>query len=170
LWTKAAAITDPRVEWHLIGHLQRNKMHRTLPCVRWIHSVDSPRLLDALQQAAATGAPRPRVLLEVNVTGEPAKTGFSADMARQLAAQWDRWPDVQIEGLMTMSALDSDAAGARRDFARLRALRDVMQRDCPPRITLRHLSMGMSDDFEEAIEEGATLVRVGSAVWEGVVT
>lgn len=168
LWTKAAAIGESPVRWHLIGHLQRNKIRRTLPWVSWIHSIDSPRLLDALQQEAEA-APAPiHMLLEVNVTGESAKTGFAPADLLPLADHLDRWPRLHIQGLMTIARQGSDADAARRDFARLRALRDAMQARCPPHLQLRELSMGMSDDYEIAIEEGATLVRVGRAVWEGL--
>jgi pyridoxal phosphate enzyme (YggS family) len=153
LWTKAEAMNDPAVQWHLIGHLQRNKIRRTLPWLRWLHSVDSQRL---------------RVLLEVNVSGDVDKTGFSIDEALRIAEQLGCWSHLEIGGLMAMSALESDAEAARRDFARLRELRDAMQRQCPPGIGLRQLSMGMSRDYEVAIEEGATMVRVGSALLEGV--
>jgi hypothetical protein len=170
LWTKAAAVADPGVHWHLIGHLQRNKIRRTLPWLSWIHSVDSRRLLDALQQEAEAAATRVRVLLEVNVAGESAKTGFALADMLPLADQFDRWPRLRIEGLMAMAALEGDADAARRDFSQLRELRDAMQRHCPPHIQLQQLSMGMSGDYEVAIEEGATMVRVGSAVWEGLLT
>ncbi len=109
-----------------------------------------------------------RVLLEVNVSGDADKTGFSIDEVLRLAEQLGCWSHLEIGGLMAMSALESDAESARQDFARLRELRDAMQRQCPPAIVLRHLSMGMSRDYEVAIEEGATMVRVGSALLEGV--
>jgi pyridoxal phosphate enzyme (YggS family) len=168
LWTKAEAMNDPAVQWHLIGHLQRNKIRRTLPWLSWLHSVDSRRLLDALERETATGKQRLRVLLEVNVSGDVDKTGFSIDEALRIAEQLGCWSHLEIGGLMAMSALESDSEAARRDFARLRELRDAMQRQCPPGIGLRQLSMGMSRDYEVAIEEGATMVRVGSALLEGV--
>jgi hypothetical protein len=169
LWTKAEAFDDPAVQWHLIGHLQRNKIRRTVPRLSWLHSVDSRRLLDALDhEAAARPLPLP-VLLEVNVSGDMAKTGFSSDEVLLLAEQLGQWSHLDIGGLMAMSALESDAESARQDFARLRELRDAMQPQCPPPIVLRHLSMGMSRDYEVAIEEGATMVRVGSALLEGVI-
>ena len=169
LWTKAEAIDDPTVEWHLIGHLQRNKIRRTLPRLSWLQSVDSRRLLEALDHETASRGQPLRVLLEVNVSGDVDKTGFSIDEASRLAEQLGQWSHLEIGGLMAMSALESDAESARQDFARLRELRDAMQRQCPPSILLRHLSMGMSRDYEVAIEEGATMVRVGSALLEGVI-
>ncbi len=169
LWAKADALAHVDVQWHLIGHLQRNKIRRTLPLLSWLHSVDSRRLLDALDREAAQWPRPPRVLLEVNVSGDVNKTGLSIDDASRLAEQLAHWPHLEISGLMAMSALDSDAASARRDFVRLRELRDRLQRQCPPSVVLRHLSMGMSRDYEVAVEEGATMVRVGSALLEGVV-
>lgn len=170
LWTKAEALADPHVQWHLIGHLQRNKIRRTARHVTWLHSADSQRLLDALDQEASGWPQRLRVLLEVNISGDAEKTGFPIALARQLADQLGRWPHLEIGGLMAMSARESDVEGAREDFVRLRELRDAMQRNCPPGITLHHLSMGMSRDYEAAVEEGATMVRVGSALLEGVIT
>ena len=168
LWAKADAIADPPVQWHMIGHLQRNKIRRTWPRLSWLHSVDSQRLLAALdRETAARSEPLP-VLLEVNVSGDRDKTGFARDEVAALAHQLGQWPHLEIAGLMAMSALESDADSARQDFAQLRALRDALQPQCPPGVVLRHLSMGMSRDYEVAIEEGATMVRVGSALLEGV--
>ncbi len=169
LCAKASAIDDPAVSWHLIGHLQRNKIRRTLPAVDWIHSVDSLRLLEALEPETAQQERSLHVLLEVNISGDAEKTGFSTEEALRISAQLGRWPHLMIDGLMAMSALESDAEGAREDYRRLRNLRDTMQQQCPEGVTLQHLSMGMSRDFEVAIEEGATMVRVGSLLFEGVV-
>ncbi|MHB0959797.1 MAG: YggS family pyridoxal phosphate-dependent enzyme [Pirellulaceae bacterium] len=169
LCAKASAIADPTVCWHLIGHLQRNKIRRTLPWLQWIHSVDSLRLLDALQQEAGQQERSLHVLLEVNISGDAQKTGLAIDEALQIAPQLGRWPHLSVEGLMGMSALEGDTDMARADYRRLRTLRDTLQQRCPAGITLQHLSMGMSRDFEVAIEEGATIVRVGSLLFEGVV-
>jgi pyridoxal phosphate enzyme (YggS family) len=169
LCAKASAIDDPAVNWHLIGHLQRNKIRRTLPAMHWIHSVDSLRLLEALEQETAQQQRSLHVLLEVNISGDAEKTGFSTEEALGISRQLGQWSHLTIEGLMAMSAFESDAEGARRDYRRLRNLRDAMRPQCPEGVTLRHLSMGMSRDFEVAIEEGATMVRVGSLLFEGVV-
>ena len=168
LWRKAEALADLPVRWHLVGHLQTNKVRRTLPLVQWIHSVDSQRLLAAID-AEARGLARPMaVLLEVNLSGESAKHGWppeAMDEALQFAAGCRH---VQVRGLMTMAPLQGGLAAARRAFAGLRELRDRLQPRCPPSIVLAELSMGMSHDLEVAIEEGATLVRVGSALFEGI--
>ena len=158
------------VHWHLIGHLQRNKVRATLPVTELIHSADSVRLLEAIERIAGELDLRPRVLIEVNLTGEEAKHGFRAE---ELEAAWGellRLERVRIEGLMTMAAYADDPEQARPTFARLRELRDRLQSAsrAGARATLPELSMGMTGDFEVAIEEGATLVRIGSALWEGL--
>lgn len=159
---------DPAVHWHLIGSLQRNKARRVLPVVTMIHSVDSMRLLNSLDRLAAELNLRPSVLLEVNVSGEKTKHGFSPDQARQAWTSICSLANVQIEGLMTMAPHSEEPEESRPVFAGLRRLRDALLYESPPGIALPHLSMGMTADFETAIEEGATLVRVGSALWEGL--
>lgn len=168
LWAKAAAPELAAARWHLVGRLQRNKVRRTLPLVELIHSVDSERLLAEIDAQAAALGLRPRVLLEVNCSADVAKQGFSADEARRLAPSLDDYRQVQVAGLMTMAALEGGPAVARRNFAALRALRDELAAGSGGRRPLAELSMGMSGDFEEAIAEGATLVRVGSLLFEGL--
>jgi pyridoxal phosphate enzyme (YggS family) len=159
LWHKAALL-PATVRWHLVGHLQRNKVERTLPLVRCVHSVDSVRLLAALEQEAAKRQQAVEALLEVNASREANKHGFAPEEVPGLAPQFAglRW--VRVRGLMTMAALEDDPERCRPTFALLRGLRD--------RLGLEHLSMGMSNDFEVAVEEGATLVRVGTVLFEGV--
>ena len=168
LWDKAATIHSPQLRWHMIGHLQRNKIHRTLPLVSLIHSVDSERLMAALEEEAASLRQTTAVLLEVNISGEAAKHGFQADEIEPFVARANEFPHVEIRGLMGMSGLNSDADEARREFAGLRQLRDRLLPHCPAGVSLAGLSMGMSHDFEIAIAEGATIVRIGSALFEGV--
>jgi pyridoxal phosphate enzyme (YggS family) len=158
------------VHWHLIGHLQRNKVRSVLPQTILIHSVDSLRLLEAVDRVAQELGLHPRVLVEVNLSGEDAKHGFHAD---ELSSVWDRvlkFKHVQVEGLMTMAAYSSDPEHARPAFVRLRELRDELRGRCDEktRSRFKHLSMGMTGDFEVAIEEGATIVRIGSALWDGL--
>jgi pyridoxal phosphate enzyme (YggS family) len=167
LWNKAA---DPRLggaTWHLVGHLQRNKVRRTLPVVTLIHSVDSERLFAAIDEEAASTSHISDVLLEINCSGETAKHGLTLDAARRVAEQFDQFPHVRVRGVMTMARLEGGAAAAARDFAKLRLIRDQLQAICPSDVTLNELSMGMSGDFEAAIAEGATIVRIGSALFEG---
>lgn len=168
LWAKSSAIDDPRVRWHMIGHLQRNKARRTAEIASLIHSGDSLRLLSELNQIGrAIGRPVP-TLLEVNISGDATKHGFAPDDLEPHLADFAALEHVTIRGLMAMASLEGDADDARREFARLRQLRDRLQVNCPPQISLAELSMGMSDDFEQAIEAGATIVRVGSALFEGL--
>jgi PLP dependent protein len=165
LWEKAAALADLPIRWHLIGHLQRNKVRRTLPLATMIHSVDSPQLLTAIDEECSRPLP---VLLEVNTSGESAKHGFQPEMIERSLGELTGCRNVAIRGLMCMASFDGGLEAARRDFAALRLLRDRLRRNCPPGMTLDELSMGMSGDFEVAIEEGATIVRVGSALFEGI--
>ena len=168
LWEKAAAPALASVEWHLIGRLQRNKIRRTLPLASLIHSVDSERLLAAINDEAATLGMTSRVLLEVNCSGDAAKQGFTAEEVRALLPTLPNFAHLEVAGLMTMASLDGDDAIAQANFAALRPLRDELARQSPPNVTLQELSMGMSGDFEIAIAEGATLVRVGSSLFEGI--
>jgi PLP dependent protein len=108
------------------------------------------------------------VLLEVNISGDASKTGMQPDEIEPLFPEIIRHANVRVLGLMTMAALEGGAERARRDFAALRTLRDQLAPKCPPNISLNELSMGMSGDYEIAIEEGATIVRVGSALFEGI--
>ena len=167
LWSKAAALSDLPIRWHLIGHLQRNKVERTLPLVSIIHSVDSLRSLRAIDAAAESLGRTMPVLLEVNISGDAAKHGFSpAEMPERLA-EISECKRVHIRGLMAMAGLDGDADRARTDFRNLRQLRDRL-RGMPGGACLSELSMGMSGDFEAAVEEGATIVRIGSALFEAI--
>lgn len=158
------------VRWHMIGHLQRNKVDLLLPVANRLHSVDSVRLLQAIDKEANNqqSCIAPRILLEVNVSGEKSKDGF--DPVELLAA----WPEIcrlesiAIEGLMTMAPLSEDPDSARIVFRGLRLLRNQLVDACGGRLKLPDLSMGMSGDFETGIEEGATLVRVGSSLFEGL--
>jgi pyridoxal phosphate enzyme (YggS family) len=167
LWRKAAALPSP-VRWHLVGHLQRNKIERTLPLVELIHSVDSLRLLAALEEAAARHGRPATVLLEVNVSREANKQGFAPEQVPTLAEAINRLGQVQVRGLMTMAALEDDPERCRPTFALLRQLRDQLRGALRPPHTLEHLSMGMSNDFEIAVEEGATLIRLGTILLGGL--
>ncbi len=164
LWRKAAALPS-EVRWHLIGHLQRNKIERTLPLVRYIHSVDSLRLLTALDQ---TATPDVVVLLEVNASREASKHGFTPEELPALLPQFRALRRLRLHGLMTMAAYEEDPERCRSTFALVRELRDRLQGELSPAHHLRELSMGMSNDFEVAIEEGATMVRLGTVLFEGI--
>lgn len=169
LWEKAAALADVGPRWHLVGHLQRNKVRRTLPCVSLVHTLDGPRLLEALEAEAAAAGRTCDVLVEVNLTDDPGRSGAREADVPALVAAAAASPNVRLRGLMGMAGHpDSAAADARRDFARLRDIRDRLAADLRPG-ALAELSMGMSGDFPAAIAEGATLVRIGSALFEGIV-
>jgi PLP dependent protein len=168
LWTKFDALADLQdsVHWHLIGHLQTNKVKKTLPMVRLIHSVDSLKLLRALNEAAPAVSDPPGVCLQVNTSDEPSKHGWTAEQILREAEPIVACRAIPIVGLMTMAALGTTAVTARGSFARLRELCEQLKRATG--LPLVELSMGMSNDFETAIEEGATLLRIGSALFEGV--
>ena len=168
LWERAAALADLPVRWHFIGHLQRNKVRRTLPLAALIHSVDSPRLAEAIEESAAELSLHVPVLLELNVSGEAAKGGFEPEEIERALPRLAGLSHLEIRGLMCMAALEGGLDIARRNFADLRLLRDRLRASCPENIGLDELSMGMSGDYEVAIEEGATIVRVGSALFEGI--
>lgn len=170
LWSKSAELESSKVSWHLIGHLQRNKLRRTLPLVAMLHSVDSARLLSAIEAEAALSGHVAQVLLEVNISGDVTKTGLAPAELAGVIERAAPLRHVRVQGLMGMASLVGGVATARRDFVRLRQLRDRLLADCPAEVSLAELSMGMSDDFEAAIEEGATIVRIGSALFEGVET
>lgn len=158
-----APLLPAAVRWHLIGHLQKNKIRKILPAVELLHGVDTAELAADIDRVAAELGLFPRVLLEVNVSGEASKFGFQPEV---LTVQMDTLlalPRVQVEGLMTMAPYSDDPETARPVFAALRQLRDNLEQKTGTPLPV--LSMGMSGDFEVAIEEGSTLVRVGSALF-----
>jgi len=168
LWQKAESeeFASLDVNWHMIGHVQRNKLRRMLRYRPMIHSVDSPRLLDAIADEANSLIEPIRVLLEVNISGEEAKTGMDAETLTQLLLR-EPMPGVQICGLMAMAGWGTDASEAQRQFAKVRKLRDELS--AKSGLGLNELSMGMSGDFVAAIAEGATMVRIGSRLFDGVI-
>ncbi|HZL34299.1 MAG TPA: YggS family pyridoxal phosphate-dependent enzyme [Tepidisphaeraceae bacterium] len=156
-----------KVRWHLIGHLQRNKVKPVLPVVHMIHSVDSLRLAEELDaQAAKVGRKLP-VLLQVNGSEEPQKFGVAVGAAVHLGEQIDSMPNLQFSGLMTMAPLEAPEAKVRLAFARTRETFEELRWHKIGGTSLRHLSMGMSNDFELAIAEGSTMVRIGSLLFGG---
>jgi len=168
LWHKAESLAELPIRWHMIGHLQRNKVARTLPYTTLVHSVDSRRLAEAIDENARNQGRICGVLLEVNISGESAKHGFAAATVEEALAEIAALPHLRVQGLMGMASGDGALTSARREFCELRELRDRLVRVSPPHVSLDELSMGMSHDYEVAIEEGATIVRVGSALFEGL--
>jgi pyridoxal phosphate enzyme (YggS family) len=152
-----------RLHWHLIGHLQSNKVRLALPLFELIHGVDSLDLLAHIDRVAGDLGLFPRVLLQVNVAGEASKFGFAPGKLFEVVEEIVKFDRVQIEGLMTIPPLAPAAEHSRRYFVALRELRGKLASEC--RFPLPELSMGMSNDFRVAIEEGATMVRVGTAIF-----
>ncbi len=164
LWKKAEA--TPSARWHLIGHLQRNKIDRTIPLVELTHSVDSDRVLESLDAfGRKRGRPVP-LLLEVNCSGEESKGGFARDEIPTIGDKVVSLAGVTVRGLMTMAAYADDPQAARPAFSALRELRDSLRTRTG--LALAELSMGMSNDFEVGVEEGATFVRIGTTLFEGL--
>ncbi|MBE0415329.1 MAG: YggS family pyridoxal phosphate-dependent enzyme [Dehalococcoidia bacterium] len=143
-----------RPTWHMVGHLQSNKVKTAAEIFDIIHSIDSLRLAEAVSGHAQNSLP---VLLQVNISGEGTKSGFSVAELPKALEEVARLPGIEVKGLMTIAPLVKDPEEVRHIFRRLRELRDSLG--------LEHLSMGMSDDFEVAVEEGATMVRIGRAIF-----
>jgi PLP dependent protein len=161
---KSAELRLPLLRWELIGHLQTNKVARAVELFSRIQSVDTPRLAEALEQRAAHLGRALPVLLEVNAAGEATKYGLSLEDVPAAARAIAALPHLRPEGLMTVAPQAHDPEALRPVFRALRALRDRLRAEVPE-ADWRHLSMGMSDDFEVAIEEGATIVRIGRAIF-----
>ncbi len=151
------------LDWHFVGHLQRNKVRSAIRLFSMFHAVDSIRLLDRIDESAAEAGRRPAVCLEVNVSGEVSKYGLAPAAVPEVLAHANGLKHVSVEGLMTMAPFSLDPEEARPCFRRLRELRDRWAVESG--LTLETLSMGMSGDFETAIEEGATLIRVGTVLF-----
>lgn len=168
-WPEPAAADRPGLpRWHMIGHLQRNKVRTLLPCARIVHSLDSERLASTIGHQAQEVQVVVDVLVEVNVSGEGSKEGVRPEDVAALAAAVARERHLCLRGLMTMAPLCPVAEAARPYFARLRTLLERLRQAGAVPSTCAHLSMGMSQDYAVAVEEGATLVRVGSALFEGL--
>lgn len=151
-------------EWHMIGHLQTNKVKYVIHLFDWIHSVDRLDLAGELDKRARLNSRKPNVLVEVNVSGEKSKNGIEPSLALELVRQISLLPNLNVRGLMTMPPFFDDPENARPYFKALRTLRDEIAASVP-NIRMDELSMGMTDDFEVAIEEGATIIRVGRAIF-----
>jgi PLP dependent protein len=162
LWRKRLAL--PAARWHLIGHLQKNKISSTLP-VHLIHSVDSLRLVAALEAQGTLQEMSLPILLQVNVSGEASKQGFEPSQLSQVCDQASALKAVRIAGLMTMAPLEAEPQYCRPVFRGLRVLADTWSSRFERPHNLAILSMGMSQDYTVAIEEGSTMIRIGSAIF-----
>lgn len=169
LETKASALADLPVRWHMIGHLQRNKAKKVLPHLTLLHSGDSLRLLEELNRLAEESRRTLDVLLEVNVSGDATKHGFAPQEIEPLLPAIGELNCLRVRGLMAMSGFHASLEEARWQFESIRELRDHLEAAAPANVDLQELSMGMSDDLEAAIAAGSTMVRVGSALFEGLI-
>lgn len=160
-------IIGDEVSWHLIGHLQTNKAKEAVRIFSLIHSVDSLRLAQTLDKEAGKLGKVQDVLVQVNVAGESTKFGVPPREAAALVKEIAGYHHLKVQGLMTIAPLSDDPEGARMYFRDLRELRDEMNGKNTAGYGLKHLSMGMTDDFEVAIEEGSTMVRIGRAIFGG---
>jgi pyridoxal phosphate enzyme (YggS family) len=151
------------IRWHFVGHLQKNKIRHALPLFEMFHSIDSLALAQDMNRIAEEEGMHPRVLFEVNVAGEGSKFGFAPGNLREQMEELLALPRLSILGLMTIPPLAEEADASRKHFVALRELRDRLQTEF--RVDLAQLSMGMTNDFPIAVEEGATLVRVGTAIF-----
>jgi len=151
------------LRWHFVGHLQRNKIRHALPLFELTHSVDSLALAEDVNRIAEEDGLHPRVLLEVNVAGEGSKFGFKPDKLRAKMESLLALPRLSILGLMTIPPIAEEAEASRKYFVQLRELRARLQTEF--HVDLAQMSMGMTQDFAVAVEEGATLVRVGTAIF-----
>jgi|SRR5688572_7709767 len=162
---KIAATSTLNLVWHLIGHLQTNKARKAAATFQWIHSVDSIELLKKLDAGAADAGARPQILLQVDLAKENTKFGADRGQLEDLSRAAMECSALQLRGLMTIPPIADDPEDARRWFVELRDVRDEMVARGLPSTSLAELSMGMSHDCEVAIEEGATMVRVGTAIF-----
>ena len=161
-WKKPASVTGPM--WHLIGHLQSNKVRRALELFDFFHSVDTVGLADRMNAIAQDMGASPHILLEVNVSGEKSKSGMRPeDVEPTVRHIMESCPRLTVEGLMTMAPFSENPEDARPYFRKLRELRDAMEKSLG--VGLPRLSMGMSGDYEVAVEEGATWVRLGTVLF-----
>ncbi len=162
--SKHPQIAHP-VKWHLVGHLQRNKVKQALQIFDLIHSVDSPRLLAEIDRRSAESNRTTEILIQVNTSAEPSKYGLEPEQTLDFIESAHPYTHVRIKGLMTIGAFLSDPEAVRPMFAVLRRLREKVIAQQFPNVEMDTLSMGMTNDFEVAIEEGANLIRVGTAIF-----
>ncbi len=155
------------IRWHMIGHLQRNKVRQVLPIASLVHSVDTLRLAEEINNSAAKLGLRPKILLQVNTSDEPQKYGVPVGAATHLAEQIETMPNLKLVGLMTMAPLTHNKDVVRTCFIRARELFVEIRGEKIVGSHFTELSMGMSSDYEIAIEEGATILRIGSAIFAG---
>ncbi|HLF20708.1 MAG TPA: YggS family pyridoxal phosphate-dependent enzyme [Bacteroidota bacterium] len=162
---KKEQLRDSKPRWHFIGHLQTNKVKYIADYVHLIHTVDNERVADEIQKRAERSNRSIDVLVEVHTTDEPTKSGVKPQDVAELVKSISRLPRVQIRGLMTMGPFSENPDDSRPSFQQLANLGKAIEKEGIENISMKHLSMGMSHDFEVGIEEGATIVRIGTAIF-----
>lgn len=165
---KIKVMGDENITWHMFGHLQRNKVKKALNLFELIHSVESMRLAKEINKEALKKEERAKILVEFNVSGEEAKYGLNPDEAIPFMKELSVMEGLQVEGLMTMAPMVEDQTICRPVFKGLREIRDKINDANIDNIQMNYLSMGMTLDFETAIEEGSNLIRVGTAIYKGI--
>lgn len=172
LWEKHQWFLDQSLkmpQWHMIGHMQRNKLRRTLPMLSMLQSVDNWRLAEELSGEAIRADRKISFLVDVNLTQDTTKTGIMRDELLRVSEQLVQLPNLTWRGLMAMSSLEADSATISNEFSQVRELRDQLQQRLGDSVDLSELSMGMSGDYRQAIEQGSTCVRIGTSLWVGVI-
>jgi PLP dependent protein len=165
LLAKRAALTEREIRWHFIGHLQSNKVKYLAEWIHLIHAVDNSGLAGEIDKRAMQAHRIVDVLIEVNTTGEQSKYGVKPDMTVEFVKSLSGFQNIRIAGLMTIGPFLPDPEGSRPMFRTLRLLKEEIARLVQPNVAMKHLSMGMTGDFEVAIDEGATIVRIGTAIF-----
>ena len=165
LCAKREQLADERIRWHFIGHLQSNKVRSIAPWIHLIHAVDSVSLAAEIDKRAARSNRCIDILIEINTTGEESKFGIRPEAAQELVQSLSQLEHIRICGLMTIGLFDPDPEVCRPLFRTLRGLKDQLAKLRQDNLQMMHLSMGMTGDFEVAIEEGATIVRIGTALF-----
>ena len=165
---KLKVLNDLNLSWHMFGHLQRNKVKKAIRIFELIHSVESIHLAEEINKESLKLNKKTRILVEVNVSGEETKYGLSSDDAIPFMQDLSKMKGISVEGLMTMAPIVNDAEICRPIFRGLRELSKKVEAEDINGINMKYLSMGMTQDFEVAIEEGSNMVRVGSAVFKGI--
>jgi pyridoxal phosphate enzyme (YggS family) len=162
---KRAALSDEAIRWHFIGHLQTNKVRYIAEWITLIHAVDSVSLAAEVDRRAERAGRAIECLIEVNTTGESSKFGIASEHVVEFVKSLEGYASIRLAGLMTVGPFLPDPEGSRPMFRRLRQLRDASRTLGQANVTMEHLSMGMTGDFEVAIEEGATIIRLGTALF-----
>lgn len=165
LTDKRRQVPDESIRWHFIGHLQSNKVKYLAGFIHLIHSVDHESLAEEIQKRGAKAGRVIDLLIEVHTTDEATKYGARPEETVELVKRISRFDHLRVRGLMTMGPFSDDPNDSRPSFRQLRELRETILRAGIDRVTMDHLSMGMSHDFEVAIEEGATIIRIGTAIF-----